>query len=261
MAQKEEFNPDDAVVYTIASALAYCPPERVMNGTCKLATSLAQSNGLEPIYAFQNNKTVNNIAFNILERVGKDEIIVAFSGTTNVEQLLLEVAESFGVDYIIHPELKGAKVVRYFYSYYMKHFRDELESAIKTHIKKHTKDRIVFTGHSLGGALSVHGAIDAILSDWIDQDRISVYTFGQPRVGNKVFSDALNTGTRGVYRVIHNKDMVAHIPPCAPKMDFKSCHERGIIFFNNYHASTEVWFEENMENYKVCNTTIGEDPN
>lgn len=72
--------------------------------------------------------------------------------------------------------------------------------------------KIVFTGHSLGGAMTVHAAIDSILSGWVDPSRVSVYTYGQPRVGNKKFSDVLTNNTQEVFRIIHNRDMVAHIP-------------------------------------------------
>jgi predicted lipase len=45
------------------------------------------------------------------------------------------------------------------------------------------------TGHSLGGALALLGAIDIKMYFGIHSKLMKLYTFGQPRVGDKAFSD------------------------------------------------------------------------
>jgi triacylglycerol lipase len=74
------------------------------------------------------------------------------------------------------------------------------------------------TGHSLGGALAMLSA--AYLRFPADPTRMvprpfaGLYTFGQPRVGNKLFCDACSTdfGAR-YFRYINNSDIVTRIPP------------------------------------------------
>ncbi len=70
---------------------------------------------------------------------------------------------------------------------------------------------LYITGHSLGGALATMAA--AALSDY-GVDVAGVYTFGQPRVGDRTFVNQLNAHTRGkVLRFVNNNDIVPHVPP------------------------------------------------
>lgn len=41
-----------------------------------------------------------------------------------------------------------------------------------------------------------------------------LYTFGEPRVGDVVFAQALPFFTAGAFRVVHRSDCVPHLPPC-----------------------------------------------
>ncbi|MGB7086831.1 MAG: lipase family protein, partial [Phormidesmis sp.] len=70
---------------------------------------------------------------------------------------------------------------------------------------------LYITGHSLGGALATMAAA-ALVDHGI---RVAgVYTFGQPRVGDRTFVNQLNlkTGSR-VFRFVNNNDIVPHVPP------------------------------------------------
>jgi predicted lipase len=83
------------------------------------------------------------------------------------------------------------------------------------------------TGHSLGGALAVFAAVD-LQSNFAAAGKVTLYTYGQPRVGNEVFSDFLFSQLYGRYiRVTHYDDTVAHVPPRIS--GFK-------------HAGNELWF-------------------
>ena len=75
---------------------------------------------------------------------------------------------------------------------------------------------ITFTGHSLGAALTIHAASDFILNGWNQNRKVRVYTYGQPRVGNPAFNNGFRSKVTDAYRLTHNKDIVAHIPPCIP---------------------------------------------
>lgn len=70
---------------------------------------------------------------------------------------------------------------------------------------------LYITGHSLGGALATMAA--AALVDH-NIAVAGVYTFGQPRVGDRTFVSQLNLNTGGrVYRFVNNNDIVPHVPP------------------------------------------------
>lgn len=259
LAGDVQYNEQDAIIYAIASGLAYCPPDEVMAENCHLATKLSQEHGMVPIHAFDNGRDVNIINYAILHREEANEIVITFSGTQGTQQLITEAVESYSAKYFLHEELKGAKVIEYFFWHYMNDFRSDFEEAFKKYVKDHPKSRVVFTGHSLGGAMTVHAAIDTILSGWIDPKQVVVYTYGQPRVGNSAFTNVLKNQAGGAFRVVHHRDIVAHIPPCHSYLTLNGCYESGIFAFYAYHHPTEVWYKEDFASHTICSGSDGED--
>jgi len=71
----------------------------------------------------------------------------------------------------------------------------------------HPGAEILFTGHSLGGALAV-----LAYSRFADID-LSLCTFGCPRVGDGAFRDrVMSNPGRGIRRFVNFNDAVAHVP-------------------------------------------------
>jgi triacylglycerol lipase len=69
---------------------------------------------------------------------------------------------------------------------------------------------VVFTGHSLGGALATLSA-DAAADMGVEV--LAVYTFGSPRVGNGAFARQYNDDLADVtFRVVNARDPVPHVP-------------------------------------------------
>lgn len=72
--------------------------------------------------------------------------------------------------------------------------------------------RLFVTGHSLGGALAVLAA--AVLHFHAGRPIAGLYTYGQPRVGDPVFSKALDDAFGAVaFRYANDRDIVPHVPP------------------------------------------------
>ncbi len=70
---------------------------------------------------------------------------------------------------------------------------------------------LYITGHSLGGALATI-ATAGLADNGVDV--AGVYTFGQPRVGDRTFTRQLAKSADGkVFRFVNNNDIVPHIPP------------------------------------------------
>ncbi|KAJ3064447.1 hypothetical protein HDU98_012148 [Podochytrium sp. JEL0797] len=79
-----------------------------------------------------------------------------------------------------------------------------------------TPVNLLFTGHSLGGALATIASVDVFqhLSDQINATQIHLLTFAQPRVGNPTFSTwihSLHFAT--TQRVTNQNDWTPHLPP------------------------------------------------
>lgn len=74
---------------------------------------------------------------------------------------------------------------------------------------------LLVTGHSLGGALSTLCAYDlARRQRWADgiAPKIVNYSYGSPRVGNRVFAEKFNRLVPDCWRVVNNNDAVTLVP-------------------------------------------------
>ena len=92
---------------------------------------------------------------------------------------------------------------------------------------------IWITGHSLGGALAELCAAQAMFVSKIPVQ--GVYTFGQPRVGNKDFAAAVNEKLgSGIFRFVNDRDIV----PRVPLFSMGFCHYGGQRFFDHAGESS-----------------------
>ncbi|KAK0613393.1 Alpha/Beta hydrolase protein [Immersiella caudata] len=103
---------------------------------------------------------------------------------------------------------------------------NELKAKTTTQLKAATtafpKYQVIVTGHSLGGALATIAAGYLRNAGF----KADLYTYGSPRVGNSIFVKYVNNQAGGEYRVTHEGDPIARLPP---------------IIFNYRHTSPEYW--------------------
>ena len=109
---------------------------------------------------------------------------------------------------------------------------------------------LYFTGHSLGGALATVLAYLLTTTDPLLTPPV-LYTFGEPRVGNLAFARSLALALPSHYRVVHWRDVVPHLPPCAEEVDrttgAKVCGGgNGTAGYWAYHTAMEVFYTEAM---------------
>ncbi|KAI1084118.1 alpha/beta-hydrolase [Whalleya microplaca] len=100
---------------------------------------------------------------------------------------------------------------------------------------------IVFTGHSLGGAVSTLGAAYARKEGYSNVD---VYSYGSPRVGNKAFAAFVTDQAGAEFRVTHLDDPVPRLPP---------------VIINYRHTSPEYWLstgEASTTSYAVADIQV-----
>lgn len=110
--------------------------------------------------------------------------------------------------------------------------------------KKYNTNDLLITGHSLGGALSTLLAFELLYVENTEMN-IKLITFGCPRVGNDKFVTFFNDYSIYSNRITHYYDMVPHIPQQFLKYD---------------HISQEIWYNEENNEYKLCNDQDNEDP-
>jgi pimeloyl-ACP methyl ester carboxylesterase len=94
--------------------------------------------------------------------------------------------------------------------------------------------KLAVTGHSLGGSIATLAAVDI-------QTKIKavdiIYTFGSPRTGNLNFSQFFKKLFPQSFRVVHNKDIVPHVP-------------NKVLGY--WHVPAEVWLDADSNLTAVC---------
>lgn len=173
-----------------------------------------------------NNITVHTVIDSTVV-VAHDSVqnatVFAFRGSVNVDNWI----SNLQFDVISPYEDKSVKVHKGLYNEYLL-YKDEISKFL---VKN---ERIVITGHSSGGAMSMFFAYDI----YRNYD-VTVYTFGKPRIGNSRFAETASEIRH--FRVTHAEDIVPHIPE---------------EVFGYRHTGDEVWNYDDTE-YDVCGS--GED--
>ncbi|KAJ1971872.1 hypothetical protein H4R35_005004 [Dimargaris xerosporica] len=173
---------------------------------------------------------------------GYQAIIVGIRGST--ADKLTSFATSIVVKKYRWPQDVAQSQVHKGYFFSVKAVIKRVIALLEPHVVHHLKHRIVLTGHSLGGAQCVVMAslMAQLQPEWAP--RLSVYTFGQPRVGNAAFTiyyQSLNIPTA---RVVNQHDVVPHVP--TKTMGFK-------------HQPFEIWIRPKDGVTVACPASVGKE--
>jgi triacylglycerol lipase len=215
------FSKANAQILAQASAVAYQDP-----AGCKKWASASGFNGAFDF--FDNHDTQGFVA------EGPDAILVAFRGTQPNRPMdwFVDVRATRGRwDHTIGEVHDG------FYSALRKVWGVTLANGevLPRRLIHRGNKTIWITGHSLGGALAELCAAQALFVSHIPVQ--GVYTFGQPRVGNKAFADAVNEKLgSGIYRFVNHRDIV----PRVPLFSMGFCHYGNQTFFDEAGQPTDA---------------------
>lgn len=165
-------------------------------------------------------------------------IFVTFRGSSSILNWLDDI-EVKQVTYVTFPEC-DCKVHYGFYRSATRIKTQTIHGIIQLK-RLFPEYKIIITGHSYGSAVA------ELMSMELNAIDISsfLYTYGQPRVGNKQYAQFVNKRLPAIYRFTHNKDIVPHIPFVA-KMDY-------------YHSCGEIFQDETGE-LATCSDIHCEDP-
>jgi hypothetical protein len=184
-------------------------------------------------------------------------LLVVFRGTANLDNVFKDLKysqELFGDDYTCAGCLVHGGIFQAYSHVKLQLFvkLTQLLTEYRTNQGFHIH-HVIFTGHSLGGAMANLGAYnfchrrkraqqnpnDHIIS-MFNVETVSLITFGAPRVGNRIFKSHVDTqlGLRYNYRVIYGNDPVTGAPP-------KNIGEViGDLNYEYEHAGTEIRYEK-----------------
>ena len=160
-------------------------------------------------------------------------LLIAFRGTENIK------------DWTTNLKFKpidgpAGQIHRGFYTAAVRAWDDHIRSLVD---RFQTQDQPIWiTGHSLGGALAVATAAYLQLDQNINVQG-GVYTFGQPRVGNRAFASAFNNVFMNrAFHYVNNNDLVPHVPPIGFVLNY--WHTELALYFDsdgNLHRDIPLW--------------------
>ena len=93
----------------------------------------------------------------------------------------------------------------------------------------------------MGGGLALVNSLDLIANGFTVSQ---IHAFGCPRVLNPSLAQFLKQKVETIWRIIHHRDIIPHVP---------------LLQQNYHHPPFEVLFDENLQNYRICDES-GEDP-
>jgi len=151
----------------------------------------------------------------------REEFVVAFKGTTDTTSILLDASiilvplQGPGIpplDSSIASSAEEPHVHSGFLLAYISVARGVL-AQLETQLQAHPTYNVVLCGHSLGGSIASIASL--AVSHTVLGRKVSLYTFGQPRTGNRPFADLVERtiGTDNIYRCVHLIDGVPTMIP------------------------------------------------
>ncbi|CEF64162.1 Lipase, class 3 family-containing protein [Strongyloides ratti] len=141
-------------------------------------------------------------------------LYIIYKGSGFDKQLLQEfihaIASQFGA---WEKFVNNTGVMTYFHSAFQKLFIEGgMLKDIQSLIKQYPTYKLWISGKGLGGSLASMTALYVANKTIINNDKIKLVTFGEPRTGNYLYSKSIEKSISFRYRIIHRNDIVTNIP-------------------------------------------------
>ncbi|CAJ0577108.1 unnamed protein product, partial [Mesorhabditis spiculigera] len=165
-------------------------------------------------------------------------IVLSFRGTAGTLQLVDEFLEAFQQKVAFN----AGHVAKYFLTGFLDIWNNGMKDAVLTLFSKYPDYQVWVTGHSLGGSMGAIAADYIVTQYRIDPKRVKLITYGEPRTGDQAFADDHDLKIPYSFRVIHNRDLIPHLP------------FRELLNMDYEHHMTEIWYKNNMAtaDFMVC---------
>jgi len=214
----------------------YCSGKTsVINWTCNPCTAVPEFRNISQIYA---------AATDARSIVGYDPVlkarIVAFMGSNLSPKTWRDDIQVWPTECYKAAGCHGCKCHPGFQKAY-----ESIASDVYDAVTRLPAGKLMITGHSLGAAMATHCALD-LHARGVSSP--TVYTVGQPRIGNDAFANYYDRLKFDHWRVTHHRDPIPHLP------------WRGLGGYK--HMLREVYYESGSADArpKLCDAGFAEDP-
>ncbi|KXN64646.1 alpha/beta-hydrolase, partial [Conidiobolus coronatus NRRL 28638] len=181
---------------------AYCTKESVLNWNCGNCHGYTAGSGESVYFSDEETNTAGYLAVNKPRKL----IVLGYRGTRDITNWLYNIDTSF-TDADLPSPYNEAQYHTGFNTM-TKALLSDSRDALRNALKKYPNHKVVFTGHSLGGALAAMTAYKLAQEGLISWEKINLLTYGQPRLGNPDFAAYLNSKPWTSTRVTSYGDLV-----------------------------------------------------
>jgi len=231
------YDPELALRMVYLAAASYCDESALMKFNCKACIDTSFR-----MHAVLEDKELYLQAFIGTWTYGQDNtdyIVISFRGTieTSIPDWISDLTYNKIAPF---PNFPDVQVHSGFHNAYF----SKLQGQVLQNLRELPDLPIIVTGHSLGAAIAAMCGWDLAVNQTYEV--ASLYTYGQPRVGNFEWAVAYDKHVPNTWRIVHSHDIVPHIPMVS--LDF-------------FHSQFEVFYPgDTTEPYTVCDSS-GEDGN
>lgn len=195
------------------------------------------------------------------ERQDQYDIVVGHPGTAGsymtrhfYEQLAGQISQAVQMPLSMPDGLPGTGLSYWVHA--QQSLWPQVQEAIHALVQEEAwSGRILVAGYSLGGAMASITAARILVDEraWSGRPmKLTVYTFGSPRVGDKNFADFWNKQLSAddkditFFRLVHKRDPIPHVPPPRDSDD------------DRVHHGIEVYYSE--DSMSIGNEDSGKRP-
>ncbi|KAJ9082799.1 hypothetical protein DSO57_1001328 [Entomophthora muscae] len=230
---------DDVKKNFISSYMPFCPAEKIAGRDCICKETYPHVEYIEDKGTRTSVVVAINAKFN--------QIVVSYRLTDNLQNWI----DDFKMQPIDVAEMpKGVRVHRGIYSNLMGTYNQVRDSVtVLLDDPRYQNHTLFITGYSLGGGMGQLSIPSwyKLLDARNDPRPLEAITYSNPRVGNRVFADFLESLNIPITRSTNQNDLVSHLPGRKP----------GFV-----HAGAEVYGSKVNGQYilRQCSQAFDEDP-
>lgn len=158
---------------------------------------------------------------------GKNILVVIYRGTSSKKDILIDM--DIYRDYLYLDNYIGAEIPLVHSGFFEQfntvkcNITNIIDNYIQNSIDK-SNLHIIFTGHSLGGALSTLSCLYFYYKYISYKINIDNITFGSPRVGDRIFVKLFNDCINKSYRFVNDNDPIPLLPSPIRYKHVKGCY-------------------------------------